>query len=117
MNTPIEGMWSMVSVLQMTSYLTLIDLYFPESLVSFIGCIESVHDFNKWLPNPFLFIFPKSKLNMTSYNQQFKNRGIDNRNMIYLCGSDLIMMGLTGLLILILTPLVKSKMFEFSVPP
>lgn len=104
-NTPIEGMWAMVSVLQMMSYMTLLDLNFPGNLIAFLKCIESVHDFNKWFPNPFTYLFPPSTLNMAAYTEEFENRGITNRNMVYLCGSDLVVMGATGLLILLLTPL------------
>lgn len=107
-NTPIEGMWAMVSVLQMMSYITLMNLHFPGNLLSFLEYIESVHDFNKWFPNPFTYLLPPSKLNMDPYNEQFENRGMENRNMIYLCGSDLIVMGFTALGILVLTPLSES---------
>ena len=101
-------MWATVSVLQMESYITLLDLNFPELLIVFLGYIESVHNFNKWFPNPFEYIFPLDKLNMTAYNPQFASRGFPNRNVILLCGSDLIVMGLSGLSILILIPLAKS---------
>ena len=101
-------MWAMVSVLQMMSYITLLNIYFPANLLSFLECIESVHDFNKWFPNPFMYLLPPSKLDMSSYNKQFEDRGMSNRNMIYLCGSDLIVMGFTALVILILTPLSKT---------
>ena len=93
-------MWAMVSVLQMMSYMTLIDLYFPENLLAFLKCIESVHDFNKWFPNPFTYLFPPNKLNISPYNEQFEKRGFSNRNTVYLCGSDLIIMGATGMFII-----------------
>jgi len=106
-NTPIEGMWATVSVLQMMSYLTLMNLQFPQNLLAFLECIESVHDFNKWFPNPFTYLFPDSKLNMSPYNEQFESRGFKNRNMLYLCGSDLSMMLITILAIGVLIPLAN----------
>lgn len=101
-------MWAMVSVLQMMSYITLIDINFPENLLSFLECIESVHDFNKWFPNPFTYAFSESKLDMSAYNEQFEKRGMTNRHMVYLCGSDIIVLCLTAISILLLTPLSES---------
>jgi len=106
-------MWATVSVLQMMSYITLINLNFPKNLLTFMDCLESVHDFNKWFPNPFVYLLPQSKMNMSPYNDQFNDRGFTNRNMLYLCGSDLLTMAVTSLLILILIPL-SSKFAYFS---
>jgi len=101
-------MWATVSVLQMTSYVTLMNLNFPQNLLAFLDCVESVHDFNRWFPNPFVYMFPPSRMNMSAYNDQFNSRGFTNRNMLYLCGSDIATMAITGLLILILIPLSNS---------
>ena len=106
-NTPIEGMWVAVSVLQLISYLTLIKLCFPSNLLLFLEYLQYAHDFNRWLPNPFEFLFPQEKLNMTSYVDQFEERGFPNRQMLYLCGSDLVMMAAMGIAILLLTWLSK----------
>ena len=38
---------------------------------------------------------------MKSYVQQFEDRGFPNRQMLYLCGSDLAVMGGMGLAILV----------------
>jgi len=109
-------MWAAVSVLQMMSYITLMNLNFPMNLLAFLDCVESVHDFNKWFPNPFVYLFPPSKMNMNAYNEQFNKRGFTNRNMLYLCGSDLATMAFTGLVILLLVPLSKSfSYFHFII--
>jgi len=107
-------MWATVSVLQMMSYITLMNLDFPINLLSFLDCIESVHDFNKWFPNPFIYLFPQNKMNMDPFNDQFNNRGFTNRNMLFLCGSDLITLAATGLVILILIPLSSKIAYFYS---
>ena len=100
-------MWSEISVMQMTSYITLVDLYFPANFLNFMGYIESAHDFNRWAPNPFALIFPRTKLNMSVYNEHFYDRGFTNRQILYLCGSDLLVLGAVGIVILLLIPLAK----------
>jgi len=94
-----------VSTLQLMSYMTLIDLNFPQNLLTFLEYVETVHNFNKWFPNPFVYLFPGSKLDMSAYNERFEGRGFANRNMLYLCGSDLSLMAFTMLFILILIPI------------
>jgi len=106
-------MWATVSVLQMMSYITMLKLYFPMNLLKFLDCIESVHDFNKWFPNPFAYVLTSNKLNMEAYNEQFENRGFKNRNMLLLCGSDLVTLCLIGVAILILIP-ISQKIMYFS---
>jgi len=106
-NTPIEGMWVAVSVLQMMSYLALIDLNFPENLLTFLSYVESVHNFNQWFPNPFTYLVNENNMDMTPYTEQFEKRGFTNRNMIYLCGSDLALMALNISVILLLMPLAN----------
>jgi len=105
----------MISVLQMMSYLSLMNIYFPANFMAFLGCIESVHNFNAWFPNPFKFIFPEQNLNMTSYNSQFEERGFANRNMLYLCGSDLVLMATTGIVIILLIPIAKKISFAKTI--
>ena len=94
-----------MSALQMMSYLTLISLSFPTNLLAFLGYLESVHNFNKWLPNPFEYVFREKYLDLSPYNEQFADRGFQSRNMLYLCGSDLVMLAVMGLAILVLVPL------------
>jgi len=107
-------MWIAISVLQMISYMALINLNFPENLLTFLSYIESVHNFNKWFPNPFAYLFNESKMKMQPYSEQFENRGFTNRNMVFLCGSDLALMGCTVLFLLILIPLSnKIKYFLY----
>ena len=91
----------------MMSYLTLISLNYPENLLSFLGYLESVHNFNKWLPNPFAYLFKDQYLDLTPYNPQFEERGFSNRNLLYLCGPDIVVMALMGLAILALVPLAN----------
>jgi hypothetical protein len=102
-NTPIEGMWSMMSMLQMLSYVTLIKLHYPPNLLIFFDCLEYVHNFNKWLPNIFDYILRPSELNLEAYNQQYEDRGFPHRNFLLLCGPDiLVLLGIllfTGLVI------------------
>ena len=100
-------MWAAISVLQVMSYITLMDLAIPSNFLSFLECLESVHNFNKWFPNLFAYIFPPSKLDMTSYSEQFESRGFDNRQMLYLCGSDLLILTMMGAFIAILAPLAN----------
>ncbi len=104
-NTPIEGMWAAMSVMQMISYLTLLNLNYPQNVISFLEYVESVYNFNSWLPNPFSYMFPG--LEKVPYNAQFASRGFTSRNMLYLCGSDLIMLALMASAILVLVPLSK----------
>jgi len=106
-------MWIAISVLQMMSYLTLMNLNFPPNLLTFLEYVEMVHNFNKWFPNPFVHLFPEKMLDMTSYNEQFESRGFNNRNMLYLCGSDLALLCLTGIGILILIPISRHISYFF----
>ncbi len=110
-NTPIEGMWMAMSVIQMISYVTLIDLNYPANLLYFLEKLESVHNFNKWLPNPFEYVLAPSRLNMTVYNEQFGSRGFTNCQMILLCGADLIVILGMLLAVIVLKPL--SSVFAF----
>jgi len=112
-NTPIEGMWIAVSVLQMMSYMTLMNLNFPQNLLTFLEYVETVHNFNKWFPNPFVYLFPEKFMDMTSYNEQFQSRGFTNRNLLYLCGSDLALLCLTVVCILILIPISRHISYFF----
>lgn len=111
-NTPIEGLWLTISVIQMESYLTLIEIEYPQNLLIFLRCVETVHNFNKWFPNPFTYFIEQKKLNMGSYNTQFNDRGITNRNMLFLCGSDIALMGLTLFIIIVLSCL-ENKITYF----
>ncbi len=94
-----------MSVLQMMSYLTLISLNFPDNVLTFLGYMGTVHNFNTWLPNFFQYMFRAKYLDLSPYNDNFAERGFASRNMLYLCGSDLAMMALMGLVILVLIPL------------
>ena len=101
-------MWAAMSAIQIMSYLTLLNLHFPQNLLAFLEYIESVHNFSKWFPNPFAFILKESQLDMSPLNEQFESRGFPNRNMLLICGSDLIMLALMLLAILVLSPLAGS---------
>ncbi len=96
-----------MSVLQMMSYLTLITLNYPENVLTFLSYVGSVNNFNTWLPNPFEYIFPAKNLDLSPYNSHFEDRGFTSRNMLYLCGSDLVMLVVMGLAIVVLVPLAN----------
>jgi len=110
-NTPIEGMWSAMSVIQMTSYLTLINLNYPQNLISFLEYLEAVHNFNSFVPNPLAWIINQEKVTMTSYRPYFEDRGFANRQMLLLCGSDLVMLIFSGIAIIFLS--VVSNYFQY----
>ncbi len=104
-NTPIEGMWVTMSVMQITSYITLLKLHLPSNLLVFLDYIESVYNFNKFLPNPFSYVFLESRLNMAAFSQQFDDRGFCNCNALLLSGSDLAMLVIMSLALIVLVPL------------
>ncbi len=101
-------MWAVMSMLQMMSYLTLLDLEYPANLLIFLDCLESVHNFNKWMPNIFAYILDTRDLELRPYTFQFEDRGFGNRNLLFLCGPDLMSLCLTLLLIGILIPLSQA---------
>ncbi len=98
-------MWATMSMLQMLSYLTLIDLNYPGNLLAFFDRIEGVHNSNMWIPNVFIYLLQKEQLELLPYNKQFEDRGFGHRNFLLLCNADLIVMLLMlvviGLLILL----------------
>lgn len=98
----------MMSMLQMLSYATLINLHYPSNLLIFFDCLESVHNFNKWMPNVFSYIFRLSELDLQPFNEQYEARGFPNRNLLLLCGPDLMVF--VGLLLLLafVIPLAKA---------
>ncbi len=96
-----------MSMLQMMSYLTLMTMEYPPNLLVFFDCLESVHNFNKWMPNIFTFILRVEDLDRQPFNPQFEERGFTNRNLLLLCGPDLMSLCLTLLAIGILIPLSK----------
>ena len=106
-NTPIEGMWAMINVIQMMSYITLMKLDFPDHVLIFFSQIESVHNYNKWLPNAFEYIFSKSSFEDAPYNDNFARRGFTSSIMLYLAGSDLIVLSVMVIAVGILTVLAR----------
>jgi hypothetical protein len=100
-------MWAMMSTLQMLSYLTLVRLRYPANLLIFFDNLEAVHTYNSWMPNIFDYILNKKELNLESYNPAFEQRGLSNRNMLLLCGPDLMVLLMFGLLLLLLIPLAR----------
>lgn len=95
-------MWSIVSSLQFISFLSLIKLNYPGNLMLFLGYLDEVNNYNSLIPNIFDFLLNKGNLTMVPYNSQFEARGIGNRNMLLLVGSDLQIMGVTLLFLFIL---------------
>ena len=91
-NTPLEGMWAIINVIQLLSYITLMQLKFPENVLIFFEQIESVHNYNKWFPNGFEYILKRSTVYDTPYNDQFAKRGFNSSVMLFLAGSDIIVM-------------------------
>ena len=79
-------------MLQMLSYLTLVNLRYPANVLSFLDCIEAVHNSNAWIPNLFAYILNKEDLVLQPYNPQFEDRGFSSRYFLMLCSADLIMM-------------------------
>ena len=88
-NTPLEGMWGIVNILQVTSYLTLIDLSYPENLVQFLSYLEIVHNYSSFIPNLFEYIIQKEDIQNNPFSPTFESRNISNRNILLLCGSDI----------------------------
>ena len=98
-----EEMWALINMIQMSSYLTLLQIRFPKNLLIFFEYLESVHNFNKWMPNGFAYILKTSELNKEPYSDNFLDRGLDNRLLIILCGADIQMMILNILAICFLS--------------
>ena len=111
-NTPIEGMWAMMSMLQMMSYLTLINLSFPPNLLIFFDCLESVHNFNGWMPNIFAYVLNIKDLDLQPFNVQFEDRGFINRNLLFLCGPDFMSLLISLVTIGVLLPLAKMAAYN-----
>ena len=106
-------MWAAISVLQIMSYITLMGISVPAIFSIFLECVETVHNFNKMLPNPFAVLLPSSQLNMTSHSEQFYDRGFSTSQMLYLCGSDITMLAIMSTIIVLLIPLSeKGRIFE-----
>ncbi len=85
-------MWATMSMLQMLSYLTLVNINYPGNMLSFFDCIEGVHNSNMWIPNVFSYIFNKDDLGLEPYNKQYEDRGLGHRNFLLLCNADLVVM-------------------------
>ena len=96
-------MWAVVSNLQLMSYITLMNLYFPDNLIIFLGWIESVHNFNKWMPNILGYMVKSGQVDISPLNDQFASRGFNSRIMVLLCGGDLQMLALSAVAIIILS--------------
>ena len=88
-NTPLEGLWGLINVLQLISYTMLLPLQFPKNLLIFLDAIAMVHGFNKFIPNLFAFLIFDEDYHDQAYNDTFKNRGFDTRTMLLLVGSEL----------------------------
>ena len=110
-NTPLEGMWGIVNILQLLSYLTLMKLAFPKNLLNFLEYIQIVHNFNSFLPNMFEYILDKDDLNMSSFSETFESREIPNRNILLLCGCDIEMIII--LLLLCISTKLLAKHIKF----
>jgi hypothetical protein len=109
-------MWAMMSMLQMLSYATLLKLHFPPNLLIFFDCLESVHNFNKAMPNLFGLTLKLSELDLNPFNAQYEDRGFYNRNLLLLCGPDLMTLSGFLLLIAVLVPLSQSCSYSISEP-
>ena len=88
-NTPLEGLWGLINVLQLISYTMLLPLLFPKNLLIFLENMAMVHGFNKYTPNLFKYIFYDKEYSETPLNTTYKNRGFNSRTMILLVGSEL----------------------------
>ncbi len=106
-NTPIEGMWAMISTIQLMSYSTLIALHLPQSLNIFFEYMESVHNFNKMVPNVFEYFLKKEELNTAPYTDQYQEHGFQTRIMLLLCGGDILVLILSGTAIIVLAGLSR----------
>lgn len=106
-NTPLEEMWVVISALQFISYLPLVNIHFPPNLLIFMEYIQSVHDYNSWVPNAFDYYLDKSKMNMLAYGPQYVIRNINNSNFLLLCGGDIEILVLT---------LVSLFLIKFIIP-
>ena len=104
-----------MSMLQMLSYLTLINLNYPANVLSFFDCIEGVHNSNMWIPNLFALLLKKEQLDLTPYNQQFEDRGFRNRNFLLLCNADLLMMTLMLAAIALLILLASAWTYLYPI--
>ena len=104
-NTPLEGLWGLINVLQLISYTMLLPLLFPKNLLIFLEAIALVHGFNKFVPNLFKYLIFDDDYHEQSFNSTFKSRGFDNRTMILLVGSEftlfLIIFLIIGFLLLL----------------
>ena len=80
-------MWGIVNILQLISYLTLINIIFPENLSEFLSYLEIVHNFNSFIPNLFKYVVQDE--DNSSFSATFKSRNIPTRNILLLCGSDI----------------------------
>ena len=67
-------------------------LDFPENVLIFFSQIESVHNYNKWMPNMFEMLLGVSNIYDIAYNEQFAKRGFNSSVMLFLAGADIIMM-------------------------
>ena len=109
-NTPLEGLWGIINVLQLISYTMLLSLYFPENLLIFLKAVSLAHGYNKFVPNIFKYLVFDDELHEDSYNDTFKKRGFSNRTTLLLIGSEI-----TSILI-ILFAICLSLLFRRFVP-
>ena len=101
-------MWAIINVIQMLSYITLMQLEFPENVLIFFGQIESVHNYNKWLPNVFSLILETNKFNDEAYNDSFERRGFNSCIMLILAGSDFIVLAVMVISVAVLAILKRA---------
>lgn len=110
-NTPIEGMWALVCMIQLASYLTMLNLELPSNLKSVLNYMEMVHSFGAAIPNPLVSFARDKMLNIT--NNRFYERGFTTNYSLYLCGSDIEMIVLQVLLAYAVSKLaLKIKFFQ-----
>ena len=112
-NTPLEGLWGLINVLQLISYTMLLPLLFPKNLLIFLGNMAMVHGFNKFTPNLFKYILYDEEYSESPLNDTYKNRGFSSRTMILLVGSELTTFCFIFILIGIL--LVLKKYFKYII--
>ena len=97
----------MISTIQLMSYSTLIALHLPQSLNIFFEYMETVHNFNKMVPNVFEYMLRRKELNTSPYTEQYQEHGFSTRIMLLLCGGDILMLILSATVIVVLAGLSR----------
>ena len=109
-NTPLEGLWGLINVLQLISYTMLLHLKYPKNLLIFLEALSLVHGFNTYVPNIFKFLLFEENNRDQPYNETFEQRGFDTRTMLILVGSEISLFVFIFMAIAIL--ILVKRMFK-----